>query len=187
MLFQMPTRYDLTVKSYRVLFYDELEEYESAIRFLTEHLKVNPTDGIAYNNRGLAYSEIGRGEEALLDFKKAMELSPSDPNPYLNRGALYERTQPVGEFDDAIKDFAKAISINPNDASFHRCKAYACLKVNRLQEAIDSFTNAILLEPEFRQTYIDRGETYKKVGDETKAQQDLLIATKLPRYPTQKK
>lgn len=183
----MPTRYDLTAKSYRILFYDELEEYESAIRLLTEHLKANPTDGIAYNNRGLAYSEIGRGEEALLDFKKAMELSPSDPNPYLNRGALYERAQPVGKFDEAINDFAKAISINPNDPGFHRCKAYACLKINRLLEAIDSFTNAILLEPEFRQTYMDRGETYKRVGDESRAQQDFLIAAKLARYPTRVK
>ena len=183
----MPTRYDLTAKSYRVLFYDDLEKYESAIRFLTEHLKVNPTDGIAYNNRGLAYSEIGRGEDAILDFEKAMELSPWDPNPYVNRGDLYSRFRPVGKFAEAIEDFSKAISINPNDASFHRCKGHACLKFNRLQEAIDSFTNAILLEPEFRQTYIDRSETYKKVGDETKAQQDLLIATKLPRYPTRKK
>src|SRR5207245_2923473 len=107
---------------------------------------------------------------------------PWDPNPYLNRGDLYQRFQPAGKFAEAVDDLAKAISIHPNDASFHRCKAYACLKIDRLQEAIDSFTNAIRLDPEFRQTYIDRGDTYRKVGDNAKAEQDFLLASKLPRY-----
>jgi len=175
------------MKSYRALFYDELEEYESAIQELTQHLKKNPTDGIAYNNRGLAYSEIGRGEEALVDLEKAMALSPLDPIPYMNRGAPYERRQPVGQFEEAITDFSKAIAIDSMDASFHRSKAYACLKIDRLQEAIDSFANAIRLDPEFRQTYIDRGETYRKLGDQLKAEQDLLAASKLPPNPNRRK
>jgi Flp pilus assembly protein TadD len=137
----MPPRRYLTFKSYQVLFHDEFEGYEEAMRFLTEHSKSNPRDGVAYNNRGQAYSEIGQGEEALLDFERAIELSPRDPTPYMNRGDLYSRHKPVAKFAEAIDDFTKAILINPNDASFHRCKAYACLKVGQLQEAIDSFTS----------------------------------------------
>jgi len=178
---------DLTAKSYRILFYDELEEYESAIQTLTEHLIANPANGIAYNNRGLAYSEIGQGEKALLDFEKAMEFSQGDPNPFVNRGDLFQRAQPVGRFAEAIDDYSRAISIEPNNDTFHRSKDYACLKMERLEEAIESFSNAIHLDPEFRQTYLDRGQTYEKLGRDEEAQLDFLRASKLPRYPKRKR
>ena len=175
----MPELRDLIAKSYRLLFYDELEEYESAIQILTEYLMANPTDGTAYNNRGLAYSEIGEGEKALLDFAKAMELSPDDAIPYVNRGNLLQRAQPVGMLADAVEDYSRAISIDPNNATFHRCRAHACLKIGRLQEAIGSFSEAIRLEPEFGQTYLDRAEAYESLGQKKKAQQDLRRASEL--------
>ncbi|HEY2820640.1 MAG TPA: tetratricopeptide repeat protein [Candidatus Acidoferrum sp.] len=166
----------LATVSYRILFFDEMEEYQSTIRSLTEYLKANPQNGIAYNNRGVAYSEIGQGEEALSDFEKAMEFSPDDPNPYMNRGDLYARAQPIGRVAEAIDDYARAISISPNNATFHRCMAHACLKINRLQEAVDSFTNAIRLDPKFKRTYIERGETFEKLGNKEKAQEDFRRA-----------
>ncbi len=51
---------DLTAKSYRILFYDEIEEYESTIQTLTEHLIANPADGIAYNTRDLRIQKLER-------------------------------------------------------------------------------------------------------------------------------
>jgi tetratricopeptide (TPR) repeat protein len=176
--------HDLTRRSYRVLLFDELEEYESAIAMLSEHLRANPMDGVAYNNRGLAYAEIGRGEQALLDFENAIRFSREDPIPYVNRGDLYQRVKPVGKFAEAIEDYSSAIVIEPNNETFHRSKAHACLKINRLQEAVASFGAAISLDPKFRQTYIDRAEAYKRIGDSQKADLDLLEASKLPQRPT---
>jgi len=172
----------LTAKSYRILLYDELEEYESAIEVLTQHLARNPTDGIAYNNRGLACSEIGRGEEALLDLERAIEFSSGDPIPFVNRGNLYERVRPIGDFDKAIEDYSRAIAIDPNNPTFHRCKAHACLKMERLEDAIESFSNAIRLDSEFRQTYVDRGRAYERLGRKQEAKLDFDRANKLPTF-----
>lgn len=175
----MAMLHDLLVKSYRIFLFDEFEHYELAIERLTEYLKANPHNGIAYNNRGLAYSEIGRGGEALLDFAKAMEYSPDDPIPCMNRGDLYTRAKPVGRFHEAIEDFTRAITLDRNNATFHRCRAYAYLKVNQLQAAIDSFSEAIRLDPDFGQTYTDRGLTYQKLGEDKKAELDFDVARKL--------
>jgi hypothetical protein len=49
----------------RILFYDEGEKYESAIPTLTDHLVINPANGMAYSKSGLANSEIGKGEKCL--------------------------------------------------------------------------------------------------------------------------
>ncbi len=169
----------LLVKSYRLFLFDELEEYESAIDMLTRYLETDPQNGIAYNNRGLAYSEIGQGDEALLDFAKAMECSPDDPIPYINRGDLYLRATPTGRFDEAIDDFTRAITVDGNNATFHRCRAYACIQANRLDEAIDSFSEAIRLNPQFRQTYIDRGKTYQRLGEDQRAEHDFQHAKQI--------
>ena len=163
----------LTARSYRVLLYDEPEEYEDVIRMLTEHLTRNPADGIAYNNRGLAYSEIGRGEEALIDFEKAIEFAPVDPTPLVNRANLYERVRPIGEFQKAIEDYSKAISIESDNPAFHRCMAHVYLKIERVEAAIESFSNAIRINPEFRQTYIERGRAYARLGQTEKAEEDF--------------
>ena len=171
---------DLLVKSRRVLLYDELQDYQSVIEHLSEHLKTHPQNHVAYNNRGLAYSEIGRGVEALLDFTKALECSADDPIPYVNRGGLRMRRKLAGMYKDAIDDYKKAVAIKGDDPTFHRCLAHACLKADRLQEAIDAFTQAISLDPEFGRTYQERGEIYSKIGEMEKAKQDFKAASKRP-------
>jgi len=171
--------YNLFRKSHRVFLFDSPRHYELAIEELTEYLKANPRDGIAYNNRGLAYSEMGQGEEALLDFAKAIECLPNDPAAYLNRADLYMRAEPAARLQEAIEDFTRAVAAGGTDATLHRRRAYACLRANRLQDAVDSFSEAIRLEPEFRQTYIDRGKAYQAMGEDRKAQQDFDAANNL--------
>jgi tetratricopeptide (TPR) repeat protein len=177
---------DLLTKPYRVLFFDELEDYKLAIKKLTEYLESHPQSGIAYNNQGLAHSEVGESDEAFRDFAEAMRYAPDNPIPYLNRGDLYLRHKERGNVKEAIDDFTRAISIDGSDASFHRCRAYACLEAERFQEAIDSFSQAIGLEPDFRQTYFDRAKAYQGMGDQEKADQDLSVASRLPQWPSRK-
>jgi tetratricopeptide (TPR) repeat protein len=175
----MLTMRDLLAKSRRVLLFDRLEDYEVAISMLTEYLSREPQNGIAYNNRGPAHAEIGQGDEALRDFARAMECSPADPMPYMNRGGLYLRAKPAARLQEAIDDFTQAIVLDGSDATFHRCRAHACLKANRLQDAIDSFSNAIRLEPDFRQTYVERGETYRRLGEDDRVEEDFDTASKM--------
>jgi len=171
--------YSLLAKTYRVFLFDSPMHYELAIEELTNHLKANPDSGIAYNNRGLAYSEMGQGDKALLDFAKAIECLPDDPVAYLNRADLYMRAEPAARLQEAIEDFTRAVAAGGADATLHRRRAYACLRANRLQDAVDSFSEAIRLEPGFRQTYIDRGKAYQAMGEDQKAQQDSDTANKL--------
>jgi tetratricopeptide (TPR) repeat protein len=182
----MAMTYDLLAQPYRYFLFDELEDYELAIKTLTDCLKNDPRNGVAYNNRGLAHSEIGHAEEALHDFALAIECSPIDPLPYVNRADLYLRAKPEARLQEAIEDFTHAIALNSNNATFHRCRAHACLKANRLQDAVDSFSIAIQLEPDFRQTYIDRGKIYQQIGEDEKAKQDFDMASTLPPYPARK-
>ena len=166
----------LLAKSLRVLLFDEMEEYQSVIAALNDHLTANPRDAVAYNNRGLANSEMGNADAALNDFAKAIECAPSDPVPHMNRGDLYLRHKPQPRFHEAIADFDRAISIKANDASFHRRRAHACLAAGELDQALQSLNRAIELEPEFKQTYVERAALHERLGDTASASQDLRLA-----------
>ena len=166
----------LLSKSWRVLLFDEMEEYQSVIQALNEHLAAHPRDGVAYNNRGLAYSEIGQADEAFRDFAEAIACAPQDPVPFMNRGDLYLRHKPQSMFQEALADFDRAIALRSDDPTFHRRRAHACLAVKRFSEALKSFDQAIALDPEFGQTFAERAELHERLGDSSSADRDLRSA-----------
>jgi len=172
----------LLAKSLRVLLFDEMEEYQSVIAALNEHLTANPRDGVAYNNRGLAESEMGQANEALHDFAKAIECAPKDAVPYMNRGDLYLRQKPKARYSEAIADFDRAIALKSDDATFHRRRAHACLAAGELDEALKSFDRAIALDPEFKQTYVERAAIHERLGDTASASHDLRLAYESPTH-----
>ena len=69
---------------YRALIFDDEEEYADYIALLTEKIRVNSTDYVSLNNRGLAYFEMGEFPNAILDFTEACKFAPPGSAPFLN-------------------------------------------------------------------------------------------------------
>jgi tetratricopeptide (TPR) repeat protein len=86
-------------------FYDA-RNYAQASGKYEEAIRLKPTFGEAYNNRGLAYRAKGNDVQALADFDQAIRFMPSSSESYNNRGLVYRAT---GEYDKAIADFNQAI------------------------------------------------------------------------------
>jgi tetratricopeptide (TPR) repeat protein len=93
---------NLFQRCYAVLMYDDLEEYEDAIRALTEHLRANPGSAAALNNRAVAFAEIGQTKRALADFRAAIRLAPADPMPARNCAELLHK---LGDLPAARESF----------------------------------------------------------------------------------
>ena len=112
----------MAIKAYGVLMLDELDEYGDVIADLTELLRSEPTNAIAYNNRGLAYAEIGMVMHANLDYGRAIDLDGGNSIIVKNRAAL--RTA-AGDVDGAIADLSTAIALDPLDLSAYLLRAEA--------------------------------------------------------------
>ena len=67
----------------------EKNDYDLAIASFTGHLRENPRDANAYNNRGHAYRAKKEYGKAIKDFSEAIRLDPKDGDFRNNRGHAY--------------------------------------------------------------------------------------------------
>jgi tetratricopeptide (TPR) repeat protein len=71
------------------------------------------------------------------------------------------------KYDDAEKLYKVAIEINQGDPELYFAyfnRAQALLALNRVNEALDDYSNAIYLKPTFDDGYRKRGIVYLKIG-----------------------
>lgn len=71
-------------------------------------LSIDPSNTLAYNNRGTARAALNDRNGALEDFDRALQLDPEMAEALYNRGSL--RTD-LGDFKGAIRDETEAIRI----------------------------------------------------------------------------
>ena len=97
----------LTAKEYllRGNDYDNLGQYEKAIKDYDEAIRLDPQRAVAYYNRGFTYDNLGQYEKAIQDYDEAIRLDPQDALAYYNRGVAYYQ---LGQQEQADRDFAKA-------------------------------------------------------------------------------
>jgi len=119
--------------------YNNGDNYE-AISSYDKVIQMEPDNGAAYNNRGLAHYRLWHYETAIADLNKAIELLPHLDLVYSNRGAIYHRT---GEYDKALTDLDEAIQRNPeySIAYYNRGLVYSAR--NDYDMAIADFDMAI--------------------------------------------
>ncbi len=91
-------------------FYFGLQQYPTAIEYLTKATVISPTFTTPYNQLGYAYRFEGKYPEAEKTFKKYIELLPADPNPY---DSYAEFLMKVGRFDESIASYRKALEVDP--------------------------------------------------------------------------
>jgi tetratricopeptide (TPR) repeat protein len=78
---------------------------DSAIRDLSDAIRLNPNLTFAYTLRGSAYAEKGNFDQAISDYDEAIRLDPNFALAYENRGRAYLQT---GNSAKANADFATA-------------------------------------------------------------------------------
>src|SRR5207247_1037530 len=73
---------------------------------------LNPSDAIAYINRGLAYRNLKDYPRAIADYDQAIQLNPNYATAYINRGIVYADLK---DYPRACQDFKHAIELDPKD------------------------------------------------------------------------
>jgi tetratricopeptide (TPR) repeat protein len=85
----------------RGVAYENLGQYQPAIKDYNQAISLNPIYSEAFYNRGTIYSEIGQYQRAIDDYNQAISLQPNYANAYNNRGInfLSHGNKTLGCFD----------------------------------------------------------------------------------------
>ena len=145
------------------------EQYNAAIDYFTESLRLNPKQAGILINRALSHYHTDNYREAMKDYDLALELEPRNFIGHYNRGLLRAN---VGEDNLAIEDFNFILSIDPDDmmATFNR--ATLLDNIGDYHGAIRDYTTVINEYPKFLYGYERRAEARRKVGDKAGARRD---------------
>jgi tetratricopeptide (TPR) repeat protein len=92
-------------------YYYGKEQYDRAIADYNEAIRLTPSFGRAYYNRGDAYFAKGEYDRAIADYNVTIRLDPTDADAFYMRG-LTKRKK--GDNAGADADIAAAKKINPN-------------------------------------------------------------------------
>jgi tetratricopeptide (TPR) repeat protein len=135
-----------TVKSF-------LNDYSGAAQDYSKCISINKSFPPAYKNRGIANYFLGRYKDAILDFNKYLRLEKNDFGPYLNRGILYHMQ---GDCKKAIEDYDIYLSKIANNPDCFNEKGIALQDLKKYEEALNCFSNAISINPNYTQAYYNR-------------------------------
>ncbi|BAY64393.1 serine/threonine protein kinase containing TPR domain [Calothrix brevissima NIES-22] len=158
-----------------------LQQPQKAEEECTQAIKLNSMYGDAYLNRANARRNLKNKEGALADFTKLIDLNLNDPQAYINRGVLY--IEQFQDYNKAIADYNQALQLTTNKpdiaAIAYDGRGNALAAQNKLQGAIDDFTQAIEHKKDFAQAYFNRGRVYAALGSREEAIQDFQKADTL--------
>lgn len=157
------------------IYNNYFRNYEAAIADYNKTIEINDKFSWPYLNRAIAYGRLKRWDEAIVDYGRALDIDPRYASAYNGRAWTYCQ---IGKFEEALVDANKALELRPNEANFYDTRASAYSGLKRYAEAIADMDRAIKLLPE-GWLYHNRGEIYRLMGDETKAQADFTKAKKL--------
>ncbi len=137
---------------------------EAAIRSYSQALELQPNFAEVRANIGSMYFKMGRLPEAIAHYQQAIALSPNLAGAHWNLGKVYHKH---GDIDAAITCFQKTSELNPQlvGADFHFNLGNRLFTEGKRDEAIDSYSKAIAIKPDWAEAYANIGSARSQQGN----------------------
>lgn len=112
--------------------YQEKHDYQTALKYHNDAIKIEPNSPYAYNNRASAYILLERYDEAIVDLNKAVEISRDYTDAFYNLGYVYFATK---KYEESIKYFTTALELDPTDANIYNYLSYSYNELGNFNKA----------------------------------------------------
>lgn len=154
-------------------------DYSAAVVGYTESLQTNPTDLDLLFGRGRAYQELGKLLEAQADFEQALNLDPKNFQLLLSLATIELEQK---SFASALLYATKAEEIPGAPAMASFLKGRALHQLGMPEDALKAYGNAIQVDRNFGQAYLNRGLLKVALERTKQACEDFKLAAALD-YP----
>ena len=149
-------------------------KYPEAITAFEQAVKSQPDFVPAWNQLSVVYRDSNQLDKALAAINQAIQLQPNNPNLYNQKLAILSDLKRYKEAAAAIN---KAIELSPR-AAFYNNRGIVRSELGDKPGAIDDYTQAIKINPNYADAYYNRGITRNELGDKQGAIDDYTLAIK---------
>jgi len=148
------------------IVYQQLQNYDAAIKYLRLALELDCTSFEGFYNLGSALEKKGTLKEAIDCYQKVIQLNPNFADAHIKLGRAL---QSEGQIDDAISCYQKIIKINPNDAGIYFNLGVVLQDKGQLDEAISCYQKALALNLNIAGIHNNLGLAFQNKGRIDKA------------------
>jgi len=131
--------------------------------------------------RGIAHRINKNYQAAINDFDEAIMHNPNYYRTYEQRGYVFSL---ISDYQKAERDFRKAVEIYPESYTAWSNLGFIYRQTNNFDMSLDCLNNAIRLNSNYVDAYINRAKTFMAIDEIAKACQDLDYAKM--KFPTKK-
>ena len=150
----------------RAALLNKEKNYEIAIQYFNESIKINAIDYEAYTNRGNAYLNLNKPELAYNDYRQALSIKPDSYAALDNLGAWFAMR---GKYDSALKNLDHALTVKPDYKPAYLNRGLTYLAVNRNEDALKDFEKYLVYSPGDADVYNLIGSCYRAMGKNQEA------------------
>jgi tetratricopeptide (TPR) repeat protein len=158
-----------------VLFYEK-KDYRSAISDFDEALKLYPSYGQAYLNRGFCREQLNDNSGAENDYRTAAHVNPLTYEPHAALAFLFTST---GKKQEALPEYDSAITLNPKFLEGYYQRALLRTESGDYSGALADLDRAIILNDRFADAFANRGILKFQMQEYQAALDDLNRAVQL--------
>ena len=169
---------------------EESQQFESAIEYYTEAIKLDPKNADYFNQRGISKYKLKDYKGALEDYDKAIELNPNVGKIYGNRGSakndLGDKVGAFADLDIRIKlmkdskkqEFLNSISTVLEDKDNQKSEREIILAaVTKHGSALEHTTKELKSDREIvLAAVLNYGRALKYAADELKFDREIVLA-----------
>ncbi len=156
--------------------YIKHKKFINAIAFFKRVLELDPTHVWALNNLGVAHNELGHQKEAIECYDSAIEHQPDFADFYANRAKAFLNSS---RYEEAIRDCYHGIRLNPSLPTTFYNLGLACIQVQHHSDALDAFSKALALNPQYFEVICARAQLYQSLKQPGQALEDWSSALNL--------
>jgi len=157
----------------------QLSYWDSGLDLWSHALTVNPNNFIAEDNLGDSLLTAGKPDEAYTHFQRAAEIMPRDPWSHGNMGAYLQQQ---GRLQEAIAEYRTTLSLSRDRIMIALTQANLGSAYRDLgddKDALESYNQAIHINPYQANAYFGRALLYRKQGKLAEAIRDFSKAVEL--------
>jgi tetratricopeptide (TPR) repeat protein len=166
------------LKTKRQIAYADPWDHAPWLERLLKLAEIAPNHPGVHYYIGAAYIEQGQYRPAIVSLTRALSADASFVDAYRRRADCQYILVPVlagdvqAYYDRALVDYEAALALDP-DAYTYNAHGAIVGSLGRLEEAIEEYSQAVELAPQYAETYFNRGYAYKVLGEREAAIADF--------------